>query len=170
MSLVKQIFLSDAFWSAEARRSLVRSPVEWLIAGLQATGLTAQQVPAQVFMCEAGHALWSAPDVSGWKQNDYWLTTAGMWARSHYATGLRSTAWTKGFVKETPVPHAGRDRATSGSQKFGIVDPSPVTRAAVEAWAAKSKADGDAWAIPVEPHAAPAAVPRLHGCVKEPSS
>jgi uncharacterized protein (DUF1800 family) len=148
MSLVKLIFRSPAFWSDTARYGLVRSPVEWLIAALQATGLSAQQVPAQTFMAEAGHCLFSAPDVSGWKQNDYWLTTAGMWARSHYATGLRSTAWTKGFNTElqnaTPA-----NIATSGFQKFGIVDPSPGTRAAIEAWATKSKADGDAWAIPI---------------------
>jgi hypothetical protein len=86
--------------------------------------------------------------VSGWKQNDYWLTTAGMWARSHYATGLRATAWTKGVFADLQnlTPEA---IATAGFQRFGIVDPSPITRAAVEAWAAKAKADGDAWSIPV---------------------
>lgn len=39
--------------------------------------------------------------------------------------------------------------ATEGFERFGIVDPSPHTRAVVEQWAATSKADGDQGAIPI---------------------
>ena len=37
---------------------------------------------------------------------------------------------------------------TAGFERFGIVDPSPTTRAALEAWVTQAKAGGDSWSIP----------------------
>ena len=37
---------------------------------------------------------------------------------------------------------------TQAFTRFGIVDPSPTTRTALEAWVTRAKAEGDSWSIP----------------------
>ncbi len=146
-ALVRAIFLSSAFWSSTARYALVRTPIEWVVACLQATGVPTATMEPHWFLQRAGHLPFVPPDVSGWKQNEVWLSTAGMWGRSQWATYLRFHAWQAGVFAglEGAAPSV---IANEGFKRFGITNPSPTTRAAIEAWAAKTQAAYEYWIIP----------------------
>jgi uncharacterized protein (DUF1800 family) len=147
LALVKAIFNSPAFWSDTARHALVRSPIEWVVAALQATGIPTTTVPAQTVLAQAGQLLFSPPDVSGWGQNEYWLSTSNLWGRSQWASFVRYYAWQAGLLsgmEKLSVP----ERVQRAFDQFGITEPSPTTRAALEGYCTKALADGDGWSIP----------------------
>jgi uncharacterized protein (DUF1800 family) len=146
LALVRAILASDAFWSPTARYALVRNPTEWFVAGMEALGLSASQVHPEWWMEGTGQQLFFPPNVAGWKQNSYWLSTASAWARSGWAGYVRWVANDAGVFDGIESQTAAQI-ATAGFARFGIVDPSPTTRAALEAWVTKVKADGQAWSI-----------------------
>ena len=90
LSLLRAIFRSEEFWSPAARGALVRSPLEWMVASMQALDLTTATAVPQAWVLRIGQAPWGQPDVSGWKANDYWISTSHAWARSGFARATRA--------------------------------------------------------------------------------
>jgi uncharacterized protein (DUF1800 family) len=146
LGLLRAIFRSPEFWSTTARGALVRSPIEWMVASMQALNLTTTSAVPQAWMARIGQTPWGQPDVSGWKDNDYWISTSRAWARSGFARSTRSVVQTAGTLDSlqalTPA-----DAVTAAFTRFGISDPSPVTRAALEAMCARAKKEGHPWSI-----------------------
>jgi uncharacterized protein (DUF1800 family) len=147
LSLVRAILRSDAFWSPAARYSLVRNPTEWFVAGMEALGLGPSVCHPEWWMEGTGQQLFYPPNVSGWKQNAYWISTASAWARSSWASYVRWKANEAGVFAGIQSQSAAAI-VQQGFQRFGIVDPSPTTRAALEAWVTRAKSEGDSWSIP----------------------
>jgi hypothetical protein len=140
--LLRAIFKSDAFWSDTARKALVRSPIEWFVAGMQATGLDASTITTETEAL-AGQILFLPPDVAGWGANDYWLSTSSLWGRSQWAVTARYYGWKGSCLKSVDSIAAVPAKVQKAFDEFGIVDPSPATRAALEAAVSKAIADGD---------------------------
>ena len=95
-SLLKAIFLRDEFWSTAARQGLVRSPVEYAVNIMRAAGLTAEDVNPEWYLADMGQQLFYPPDVSGWKQNGYWISTSSASARANFAQHVAWVANDKG--------------------------------------------------------------------------
>ena len=146
LALVRDILRSDAFWNPAARYALVRSPTEWFVAGMEAVGLPPDVCHPEWWMEGTGQQLFYPPNVAGWKQNSYWISTASGWARSGWASYVRWQANDAGVFAgiQSQSPAA---IVTQGFERFGIVDASPTTRAALETWVARAKSEGDAWSI-----------------------
>lgn len=146
LALVKAILRSDAFWSPTARRALVRGPVEWFVACLQATGIPATSANPQWWMETTNQVLFDAPNVSGWGQNGYWLSTSSMWGRAGFTSHLRWLAREAGVLSSTlsATPAVAVQQAFT---QFGITEPSASTRAALEAYVTKARAQGDGWSV-----------------------
>jgi uncharacterized protein (DUF1800 family) len=146
LALVKAIFQSTAFWSTTARRALVRTPTEYFVAALQATNLPVGKAMPQWWSWGAGQVLFNPPNVAGWGQNGYWLNTSTTWARQSFASYLRWVGMDAGVLASTlnATPAAAVDQAFA---LFGITEPSPTTRAALEAYVTRARAEGDAWAV-----------------------
>ena len=110
-TLLRAIFLRDEMYSATARQGLVRSPVEWVVACLRATQLTAAQTNPQWWMEQMGQQLFYPPNVAGWKNNAYWLNSTALWARADFARNLSWKAreahgdFPIGFLREITVTH-----------------------------------------------------------------
>jgi hypothetical protein len=137
-ALVRSILLSDEFWSPAARGALVRSPVEWVVAILQALGQSATVAKPEGCLTRAGQVLFNPPTVAGWGQNRYWVSTVDLWGKADFAVQARQLAANNGILADV----AGLDPAgvaTRGFQQFGIVEPSPGTRAVVERWVAAAR-------------------------------
>lgn len=99
-SLVRAIFLRPEFYSTTARRGLVRTPVEWVVGVLRATGLSAEETNPQWWMGSMGQQLFSPPNVAGWKNNAYWCNTTSLWARADFARNITWRARNAGFLHE----------------------------------------------------------------------
>jgi uncharacterized protein (DUF1800 family) len=84
--LVRSILLHPEFTSTTARTGLVKQPVEWLMGVVRALGLPAGDTRLVTALRALGQEPFVPPNVGGWPQNEYWLTTASMLTRLRVAT------------------------------------------------------------------------------------
>lgn len=87
---LRALLLHPEFYSADVRRGLVRSPVEFLVALLYATGRRSAEASPLWLMEGMGQRPLFPPNVSGWKHNGYWVNASAMAKRT--AT-VRSVVW-----------------------------------------------------------------------------
>jgi uncharacterized protein (DUF1800 family) len=142
--VVRAIFNHPQFLSTKAKQGLVRSPVEWVVACMRATGLSAGNANPQWWMEDMGQQLFEPPNVSGWRPNKYWLTTSRLWSRANWARYIiwrNNTGNLFSSITGMTVPNA----ITYAFGVFGITDISAHTRAKLEAWLTAQRADGQAW-------------------------
>jgi uncharacterized protein (DUF1800 family) len=132
-ALVRGILTSDEFWSPTARLALVRSPVEWVVATMQAIGQGATLTKPDDCLRQAGQVLFNPPTVAGWGQNAYWVSTVDLWSKADWAVQVRQLAANAGILGDVANLNPAQV-ATRGFQQFGIVEPSPSTRSVVEHW------------------------------------
>ncbi len=139
--LLRDIFTRDEFYSTTAKLGLVRAPMEFVTAALRSTGLSARTaIPYNI--AEMGQAPFFPPDVSGWKQNAYWVTTTGIWERASYVAG--QIAWRTdqlnppflGSTMTMTVPNA----VQAAFDACGIDSPSAATRSVLESWLTAQRA------------------------------
>ena len=93
--LVRAIFTSDEFFSERARFGVVKSPVELVVGSIRMLGARYNPGPylnnpniLGVLTAFLGQELFNPPDVSGWKLNLGWISTASMLNRFSYADFL----------------------------------------------------------------------------------
>lgn len=149
MSLVRAIFNSDEFWSQRARHAIVRSPIEWIVAGLKALDIPASKGVTPFDLLVMAQAPFLHPHVAGWVDNAGWISTGASWSRSEWLSRLRWVSIYGANVFSELVSASPSEVAAAGFERFGIVDPSPHSRTVIEDWAAACHADGDSSAIPL---------------------
>lgn len=83
-ALAKAILMHDEFYSTTARRGLVRTPVELVASTAIVAGVDVSRV--MVSGLEAmGQVPFEPPNVSGWRNNSYWINTSAWNARLNLA-------------------------------------------------------------------------------------
>jgi uncharacterized protein (DUF1800 family) len=143
-ALVRAIFNHPAFLSPAAQEGLVRSPAEWVVACLRAVGMTAEDANPQWWMSDMGQQLFEPPNVSGWRPNDYWLTTSRLWARANWT---RYIIWVKsiGDTLKGITTMSVFDAIQHAFDVLGVDNPSIHTRSELQAWLVMQRADHNAW-------------------------
>src|SRR5579871_1766889 len=91
-NLLRAIFLHPAFVSAQARQGLVKQPVEYVVGTLRAFGGTGANPALLATLTQLGQVPFDPPNVGGWPQNSYWLTTATELARLNFASAVGAVA------------------------------------------------------------------------------
>ncbi len=142
--LLRALFNHPAFLSPVAKQGLVRSPAEWIVACIRSVGLSAADANPQWWMEDMGQQLFEPPNVSGWRPNDYWLTTARLWARANWS---RYIIWVKntGDALSSITTMTAFDAVQHAFDVMGIDSPSSHTRSKLETWLTDQRADNDAW-------------------------
>ena len=145
--LVRAIFMHPNFVSTKAKQGLVRTPAEWVAACMRVVNITAEHANPQWYMEDMGQQLFQPPNVSGWRPNEYWLTTSRLWARANWVANI---IWQDGVNMTLsdiviPTPMSVPNAVQHGFDFFGIDNPSAHTRAKLEAWLTKQRADSNAW-------------------------
>jgi uncharacterized protein (DUF1800 family) len=87
---VTALLTHPAFYADTVRNGLVRSPVEYVVALLAATGLRSRVANVAWLMESMGQRLLYPPNVSGWRPNGYWVNASAMEGRARTA---QSFAW-----------------------------------------------------------------------------
>jgi uncharacterized protein (DUF1800 family) len=114
-----------------------------VVAALRSTGISAAAANPEWYAAGMGQRLFYPPNVAGWPQNDYWISSSDMWARSGFARNLTWIAEKAGVLGNTeslPVATA----VQQAFDTFGIDRPSSATRAALEHWLTAERA-GYGW-------------------------
>lgn len=97
-SLVRAIFMRPEFRVATTRTALVRPPVEWMVATMRALDMDSATLHPEWWLEHLGQRLYDPPNVSGWKQNGYWISTTTVWARADWAGFVRWKANDAGIL------------------------------------------------------------------------
>jgi uncharacterized protein (DUF1800 family) len=142
--LVRAILNHPAFLSTAAKQGLVRSPAEWIVACMRAVNLTAEDANPQWWMEDMGQQLFEPPNVSGWRPNEYWLTTSRLWARANWS---RYIVWQNnvGDTLSSITSMTVHDAVQHAFDVFAIDSPSAHTRTTLESWLTSERADNHAW-------------------------
>ena len=88
--LIRAILLRPEFYSLTARQGLVRSPVDWSVALLAHSGLTATQAQIFNWSLQMGQRVMDPPNVAGWENNADYLTTGSLSGRANVARRVAS--------------------------------------------------------------------------------
>ena len=146
-ALLRAIFLRPEFRAATTRVALVRSPVEWEVAILAATGVPIETLGLARVQQVLGQVLFRPPNVSGWRQNRAWISSSAQWAKGEVAAALR-TALDEAGTFDGVAALSVTDAVASVLETFGIDDPSPATVADLEAYLAGERTAGRGSAAP----------------------
>jgi uncharacterized protein (DUF1800 family) len=82
---VRTMFLRPEFYSDDVKHGLVRSPVDFTVASLHATGLRSAPHLLLHFLNGMGQRPLTPPDVSGWKHNAAFVNASCMAERAYTA-------------------------------------------------------------------------------------
>jgi uncharacterized protein (DUF1800 family) len=143
-TLVRSILNHPEFLSTEAKQGLVRSPAEWVVACMRTLNLAASTLNPQWWMEDMGQQLFEPPDVSGWRPNEYWLTTSRIWARANFAGYLIWRGTIRNTLNAITTMNVA-DAVQHGFDTMRIDNPSAHTRAKLESWLTAQRADTNAW-------------------------
>lgn len=80
---LRAMFQSEAFFSAEARRSLVKSPVDHALGFQLSTGLRVRVNELHYALDDMGNVPTMPPTVDGWPGGEQWLSAHGMVERAN---------------------------------------------------------------------------------------
>ena len=87
--LLREMFLSEAFWSPASRGVLVKSPVDLVVGSLRQFRFSVEDpAPFAVILRQLGQDLFNPPNVKGWPVGDAWLNTTTLLARKGFLNRL----------------------------------------------------------------------------------
>ncbi len=131
--LVRAIVMRPEFVSTQAKQGLIKSPIEFAISAMIQTGLTAAETNPQWSLRSMGQHPFYPPNVSGWKQNGYWVSASSVWAKTQFASQLRWALFSNGEladVADKPVSDAVNDAL----EFYGLRNVSSSTRDALHTY------------------------------------
>jgi uncharacterized protein (DUF1800 family) len=140
---LRVVFLRPEFRDPATKLALVRSPIEWEVAIMRATGVSPVQLGLQQVQQRLGQVPLRPPNVSGWRQNRAWISSGAVWAKGQVAANLQAALQASGAMRSWDGLNAA-DAVTAAFERFGVDDPSPATRSRLEAFVAGERAAGRA--------------------------
>ncbi len=142
--LLRALFNRPEFRSQQARQGLVRSPIEYAVAGMRRTGLSCEVAHPEWFLPEMGQMPFRPPNVAGWKQNEYWISPSASWARHSFASYLRWKSRDAGLLANTRdlTPQQALDQTLN---LFGLYNASSSTRNNLLTYINAERSEGGGW-------------------------
>ncbi len=138
--LVRALLNRAEFYSPDAKQGLVRTPTEWAVACLVASGKTSKDVNLFGLAEGMGQTVFNPPNVSGWKNNSYWMTTSALSGRAAVAKKVASLMRANGGFDNLYAMSTG-DAVDFAAATFSIAPLAPSTRSAlIDAFAAERAA------------------------------
>lgn len=138
--LVRAIFLRPEFYGPKARGALVRSPIEYVVAAMKGAQVGCDVAHPEWWLEAMGQRPFHPPNVSGWRQNGYWVSSSAQWAKFGFAGHLR---W-KVNERKTVLPATNRlapvDAVRQALRTFGVDSPGLGTVGAMESWLHRERA------------------------------
>ena len=144
--LLRALFTHPDFWSAEVRQGLVRSPVDYAVAIMRATGLDAGAANPQWWLRQMGQIPFDPPNVSGWRTNGYWISTSATAARADFARYVTWRARETGLLDEA-LTASPTDAVQLAFDTFSVDRATDRTRARLERWVADQRTGYQGWAV-----------------------
>jgi uncharacterized protein (DUF1800 family) len=86
---LRGLFLAPAFWAADNRASLIKSPVDLVVGTVRQFGVDyGDPVPFALVTAQLGQNLFSPPNVRGWPGGEAWINSSTLLARKTFIERL----------------------------------------------------------------------------------
>jgi uncharacterized protein (DUF1800 family) len=83
--LMRALLLSDAFWAAENRATLIKSPVDLVVGSLRTFEIRPMDFrPAAIAVALLGQNLFQPPNVKGWPGGERWIDASTLLGRRQW--------------------------------------------------------------------------------------
>jgi uncharacterized protein (DUF1800 family) len=116
--LVAAILKHDEFYSAQARESTAKTPVDFVLQTVGAIGAKADMTEVAESLSPMGMELLNPPGVNGWNHGEAWLSASRFRARMRFAQDVASSR-----DKRDPYRYKARQVYPKGvEQAPGVVD------------------------------------------------
>lgn len=139
--LLRAILVHPNFYSEKARMSLVSTPPEFIARLFNLSGIRmTQDISSWTVwtMPDTNQELLNPPNVSGWKQNGYWLSTSAIGARGKITEWVFYSDACK--TKFADLESASVSEAVRiALRRMGLVSVLPSTKSTLEAWLTKER-------------------------------
>jgi len=86
--VLREMFASQLFFSAAARHSLIKSPVQFVLGTCRALEVRANLKAVAQIIAGLGQDLFQPPTVKGWEGGRLWITSATLLQRANFAASL----------------------------------------------------------------------------------
>ena len=119
------IFRSRHFYSAEVRRHLIKSPVEFTAGLVRVLGIPRDRIDLLILAdrCDRqGQSLFHPPNVKGWDGGRAWISSATLLARSNWTSDLIWGNRPMGIVPFDPYAWANDNRIAPKSAVLRLAD------------------------------------------------
>lgn len=83
-AVVRAILVSDEFYSMRAYRSLVRSPIEFMVGAVRGLELEADFLQLEQTAAAMDQRLFEPPNVAGWPGGEVWLSSGTFFGRVNF--------------------------------------------------------------------------------------
>lgn len=113
--LLRDLFLHDEFYSAQAKSSSVKNPCEFLFSAMRALDAKSKHTNTANALKDMGMELFEPPSVNGWGQGQAWLSSGQNLARFQIGQAIAS----------------GRDKDTVFLKTKGLIPKGATTEAEV---------------------------------------
>jgi uncharacterized protein (DUF1800 family) len=152
---LRTMLLRPEFYADDVKHGLVRSPVEFVVALLVATGRRSAETTPIWLLGGMGQRPLYPPNVSGWKHNGYWVNASAMAQRTSTAQSfgwrVMSGYWSgdglihlaAGSISRNEIEHTYRDQPVALVDRIlelMRVELSPTSRTALTTFS-----EGSAW-------------------------
>jgi hypothetical protein len=84
-SVLRELFTSQAFFAPEHRRTLFKSPLEFVLGALRGAGGSVQWPPVVALLADLGQNVFEPPSVKGWDGGRLWINTSTLLKRANFA-------------------------------------------------------------------------------------
>lgn len=88
--VLRELFTSNAFFAPDARRALIKSPVQLVVGTHRSLAGQANLNNCVELIGDLGQDLFEPPTVKGWEGGKLWINTATMLQRTNFAAELMS--------------------------------------------------------------------------------
>lgn len=83
-AVVRAILVSDEFYSMQAYRSLVRSPIEFMVGAVRGLELESDFIQVEQTASGMDQRLFEPPNVAGWPGGEVWLSSGTFFGRVNF--------------------------------------------------------------------------------------
>lgn len=142
-ALLRGILVHPSFYSDTAKLGLIATPAEFVARGLAACGerrvTETNHRLVDWYMADMAQELFNPPNVAGWKQNAYWLSTSELGARGNALRQIFDLPASQ--TKFADLEGASVDAAiTEAARRLGIVSLQAQTRSNLTSWLTSERA------------------------------
>ena len=132
-AVTRAILTSPEFLAPESYRAKVKTPFDFVVSALRATGADIRQpVPLERTMRELGMPLYFCQPPTGYKDTaEAWVNTGALINRMNFAVALAANTF-RGVVVSEPLPDRNQPDAETAVDVFLNGDASDATRATIQ--------------------------------------